>query len=227
MPELPPGQDDVVEVVVKGEYVGQPVLQVHHLRINSTEGAGATILEILSTIFDDMLDLLRAVTINTYNILELTGQIVVPEGSPPGFPPPRGLIWTLPVNLPGLLTGDGLPGQAAVYFSEKASNGPGAVVRGGQFIGGIAESQQDDGAIIPAAQPDFNTYRDFFLASHVSGTPGVDSADWNMCIWSETLFDTGVAPALYAPAIEFMSLDVLVTTMDRRKRGTATGGFNP
>lgn len=222
-----PSENDILELVVKSEFLGQPVLQVHHLRAGLVEGAGVTIPEVLDQWDTLFVAALQALMVSDAIINEITCQIILPAGTAPPPPVPRGLLFNKTINEPGGNTEQSLPGQAALYISEKGSAGLGTALRGGQFIGGLGEGSQDDGRFTDAFIDDAEIYANIFLSSFIVGTPGVDSQPMDPCIFSQTRWEAGNPVDVYAPSIDVVSVDPLVTTQDRRKRGTATGGFNP
>lgn len=211
-------ENDLYEFALRCEFKGQPVINVFHakmseetdLTINTAEKAAAAY-------WNAMEAAVEALTTNDLEIFEMTGQRIAKAGQ--AYPSVRGPLFIHPINSTGDQAVEALPGFATHYIKFVALRDDDSTILGAKYIGAVPEPGQVDGLLTPAQLLLLEDVAEAIQLEFIDA----DLNSFTPVIFSLTEWKAAAVNPWYPYAAHTSS--GRVSHIDRRKIGTARGGY--
>lgn len=210
--------NDLYEVTLRSEQNGQPVFNVFHFIMTELVLDGFDVPKKLADAFWAQIDTdLLALMTDDLLVVEITGQRIVKAGElSPGT---RGPLFVSSIGLTGLQADDSLPGFASHLIKLIALKPDGGYLNGSKYFAGVPEVGQNDGLLTPAQKALLDDVA-ALLDDPVTDSEGNLFAP---VVASFTEWKAGAVGPWYT--IEVAESSVVIAHQDRRKFGTARGGY--
>lgn len=218
---------DIVRVTVRGFMQGQPVFNIFYFTPLEDYSGTYTPEDVAIIINTRWIDSMLPVQNIGYVLSSVLGQISFKSAGPSTdtYNAVEGLIYYSNAQANGNLENDGLPSNVCAIYTQWAEWSPGAgdlmSSRSAHRIGGLDESQQDNGTLENTAAVDIEDALGFVLDTIELGT----GANLHQVIPTVQGLSTPTINRKFHLVLT-SSLRGNLRTLRRRGKGTSTGGYS-